>query len=108
MLVRVICNVIYIIGDSRTASPPTGNDSGANGLESLPERLLVFPALPQWKHMLKDHKTPGFPPFPVLRSLLGFTKTTTKKETLNRQHVVQSICGIGCRLILLADRRVMP
>lgn len=60
--------------------PPSENDSGANSLESLPECLVVFSALPQWKHMLKDHKTPSFPPFPVLRSLLGLNKTT-KKET---------------------------
>lgn len=81
---------------------------GANSLESLPERPLVFPALPQWKHMLKDHKTPSFPPFPVLRSLLGLKKTRPKKETLNLQHVVQSICGIGGCLILFADWRMMP
>lgn len=46
--------------------PQTENDSRSNGLESLPERLLVFPALPQWKHMLKDHKSPGFPSFSCL------------------------------------------
>lgn len=81
------------------SSPLSENDLGANSLESLPERLLVFPALPQWKHMLKDHKTPSHPPFPVLRSLLGLNKTATKKDTLNQRHVVQSICGIAWPLI---------
>lgn len=33
--------------------------------------LVVFPLLPQWKHVLKDHKTPLSPPFPPSHSLLG-------------------------------------
>lgn len=32
---------------------------------------VVFTLLPQWKHVLKGHKTPLSPPFPASHSLLG-------------------------------------
>lgn len=61
----------------------------------LPERLLVFPAFPQWKHVLKDHKTPV--------SLLFLSYVACWGEEKPHPTACCAKYWWCCHLILLAD-----
>lgn len=74
LLLHIIASLLaynLLIGIAKQLGEPSSNINNFFRHEfwDAPERPVVFPLLPQWKHVLEDHKT-RFPPFPPLHSLL--------------------------------------